>query len=214
MKLAPSSAEAFNVIVVGAWNPAIFSPEWAKEHLAQDKMLDVILAIPMMPLANMPPRLTVEGVNLYPSETALMLDCAEYNNASIEMCASKFQKVANLLPHTPVNAVGINFRFLGDLDDSEVLADLFTFSDAGKIDSTQFGLSGTLIKRTFKLPDSTALNLSLDTSLGNLNVEFNFHTDIRRISEAVAKTSAEQICMARDKAVQFLRDVYNIELET
>lgn len=213
MILAPSNADAFNVIVVGAWNPAIFSPEWAKEHLAQDKTLDVILAIPM-PLTSRPPRLTVEGVNLYPSEAALMVDCVEYNDAAIDACASKFQKVAELLPHTPVNAVGINFRFWGDLDDSEELANLFTFSDAGKIDSAKFCLSGALIKRAFKLSDSTILNLSLDTSFGNLRVEFNFHTDIRLISEAAVKTSSEQIRMARDKALLFLHDVYGIELDS
>lgn len=213
MILAPSSADAFNLIVVGAWNPAIFSPEWAKEHLAQDATHDVILAIPMA-FTNRPPRLTVEGINLYPSELALMVDCVEYNDAAIDACASKFQKVAELLPHTPVNAVGLNFRFWGELDDSEVLADIFTFCDAGMIDSAQFGLSGALIKRAFKLADSTILNLSLDTSFGNLRVEFNFHTDIRRISEAAAKTTAEQIRMARDKALKFLHDVYIIELDT
>lgn len=212
MKLAPSSTDAFNVIVVGAWNPAIFAPEWAKEYLADDKTREVVLAIPFPP-GNLPPRLTVDNINLYPSTEALMVDCVEYNDAAIDRCTRKFQQLAELLPHTPVNAIGINFRFSGDLEDSDMLSSLFTFSDAGMIDSTRYRLSGAIIKRGFRLADSTILNLSLDNSSDNLRVEFNFHTDVQRMSEIAAKTSAEQIRAARNQSFQFLSDVYGIELD-
>ena len=215
MIVDPISANAFSVVIVGAWNPAIFSPEWAKEFLAHDKTRDVVLAIPMpMPMANLPTRLTVDGINLYASKDALMVDCVEYNEVFIDVCASKFQQLSELLPHTPVNAVGVNFKFLGTLDDSPSLADLFTFSDAGMIDSTQYALSESLIKRTYKLQNATTLNLSLSTFSDTLRIEFNFHTDVRRMSEIAVKTTAEQIRMARGQAIQFLQDVYSIELDT
>lgn len=212
MKLPPTSNDAFNVVAIGAWNPSIFSPEWAKEHLADDKDREVIMAIPM-PMGNLPPRLTVDGVNLYPSSVALAVDCVEYNDVSIEACGAKINKIAELLPHTPINAVGVNFRFWGDLDDSEVLADLFTFSDAGRI-KTQFVTSGALIKRAFRLSDSTILNLSIDTFSEHLLVEFNFHSDVRRMADFAAKTSAERIRSTRDQARAFLLDVYDIEIGT
>lgn len=210
MKLPSSSNDAFNVVAIGSWNPAIFSPEWAKEHLADDKTRDVILAIPM-PMGSVPPRLTVDGVNLYPSPTLLMADCVEYGDVSIDACARKLQMLSELLPHTPVSAIGVNFRFVGDLDDNEILAALFAFGDAGRI-STRFVASGSMIKRAFKLSDGTVLNLTLDTFSDGLRVEFNFHTDVRKMADLVAKTSGQQIRAARDIAQNFLRDVYGIEL--
>jgi hypothetical protein len=212
MRLPPSSGDAFNVILVGAWNPAIFLPEWAKEHLADDKAKDVILAIPMQ-FGNAPPRLTVDAVNIYPSSGALMMDCVEYNDPTIDACARKLSQISQLLPHTPVNAVGVNFRFWGDLNDSDLLAGLFTFGDAGRVDSAIYGLTGALVKRAFRISDTTTLNLSMDSSSAGLRVEFNFHSDVRRLSEAVNRTSAEQIRMARDQSVQFLHDVYGIDLD-
>jgi len=212
MKLPPSSSDAFNVILVGAWNPSIFLPEWAKEHLADDKNRDVVLAIPMQ-FGNAPSRLTIDAVNLYPSTGALMMDCVEYNDASIDAGARKLTQVAQLLPHTPVNAVGVNFRFWGDLNDSDLLAGLFTFGDAGRVDSSRYGLTGALVKRAFRVSDKTTLHLSMDSSAAGLRVEFNFHSDVRRLAEAVDRASAGEIRAARDQSIQFLHDVYGIDLD-
>lgn len=213
MKISPSSADAFNVIIIGAWNPAIFTPEWAKEHLTDDKQREVVLAIPM-PLTNLPPRLTVDDINMYPSDSALVIDCAQYSDSALDTCSKKIQRVAELLPHTPVNAVGVNFRFWGELEDSAALAELFTFCDAAKIDSSQYKLTGAAIKRSFAITSNTVINLSLDSSSNNLRVEFNFHTDVRRLSEVAEKTLAGQIRENRDKALGFLHAVYGVDIDS
>lgn len=211
MKVPPTSNDAFNVVAVGAWNPAIFSPEWAKEHLADDKARDVIMAIPM-PLGNLPPRLTIDGVNLYPSPGVLAADCVEYSDASIDGCGEKIKKISDLLPHTPIKAVGINFRFWGDVGDSDILSELFAFSDAGRIPAT-YVANGALIKRAFRLPEESILNVTIDTFSERLQVEFNFHSDVKTMAAVAAMTTAHKIRSARDHAIRFMRDVYAVEIE-
>lgn len=210
MNNSPGS-DAFNIVLVGAWNPAIFSPEWAKQNLADDSTKEVVLAIPMQIVA--PPRLTVEDVNIYPSTQALILDCAEYSDIALGSCSRKLERLAALLPHTPVTALGVNFRFMGNLDDHLAFAELFAFNDAAKIDAGAYTLTSSLIKRAYALKDSTTLNLTIESREGKLRVEFNCHSDIQNLSEVPTKTSVSQIYECRSQAIEFMKTVYDVQFD-
>lgn len=205
------SNDAFNIVTVGSWNPAIFSPEWAKNHLAEDKDKDVILAIPMQ--MTLPPRLTVDEVNLYPSTQALMIDCIENGTYSPEACSRKLSLIASLLEHTPVTAVGINFKFAFDIAESPALIELFSFNDAAKLDSNKYKLISSSVKRTFAISDSSILNLSIESRSDQFLCEFNFHSDIRHLSEIIDKTSSDRIKNCRIQAVEFMSNVYDIHID-
>lgn len=212
---SPSSTDPYNIFIAGLWNPAIFSPAWAKEYLAEDETGDVVFAIPAGQFsANFPPRLTIDGVNLYPSAQGLSMGCVDYNDASIDMCSKKLTKLSGLLPHTPVSAIGVNFRFMGSLTDSDVLTELFTFSDAGKIAAEKYKLSGAQITRTFDIDTSTKLNLTIGALSQDMTIEFNFHSDTKSLSEAASKVTSNQIVEWKNNAIQFLTDTYGVDLET
>ena len=206
-----SSNETFNIVTIGAWNPAIFSPEWAKKNLASDPSKDVILAIPMQ--MTLPARLTVDDVNIYPSTTALMIDCVEYSPQSKASCSDKLAKIASLLEHTPVNGVGVNFRFAIEIGESPELMDLFSLNDASKIKADEFRITSSSIKRSFILQDSTSLNLSIESIADKFICEFNFHSDISCLPQIKEMTSSEKIDNNHKKAVEFMQTVYSIEIE-
>lgn len=207
-----SSNDTFNIVVVGSWNPAIFSPEWAKNYLADDKNKEVVLAIPMQMAS--PSRLTVdEEVNFYPSTQALMIDCVVYKLDLLEVCSLKLKLIASLLQHTPVTAVGINFRFAFEVTEIPALLNLFSFDDAVKLNADKYKLMSSSLKRTFELSDSTMLNLSIESKSDIFLCEFNFHSDIKQLSEIVDKTSSDRMKTCHAQAVEFMRDVYSIDLE-
>lgn len=211
MKILPGN-EAFNIVLIGSWNPAIFSPEWTKQNLADDLEREVVLAIPIQMMA-MPPRLTVDNINIYPSTQALGIDCADYDDIALDVCSRKLERLATLLPHTPVTAVGVNFRFVDSLGDNLALARLFTFDDAGKIDSVEYTLATTLIKRAYILPDSTILNFSIEAQSDQLRIEFNFHTDIKSLSEVPQLTKLARIKKYRAQAISFMDIVYDVQMD-
>lgn len=212
MKNLPST-DAFNIVTVGSWNPAIFTPEWAKSNLAEDSEKDVILAIPMQMQTLLPLRLTVDDVNIYPSMQSLVIDCIEYSEASFGSVSRKLARVATLLPHTPVTAIGINFRFALDLSESDILPELFSFGDAARIDSTKYRLTSSVLKRTFFLNDSTLLNISIESLEETFRLEFNFHSEVKRLSEITDKTTADRIEKCRDHAIEFMANVYEIDTD-
>lgn len=211
MRVPPSSSDAFNIVSVGAWNPAIFSPEWAKQHLALDQEREVVLAIPMQ-LA-LPPRLTVDDVNIYPGPNSLVLDCVSYSDAGADACVTKFHRLANLLPHTPVTATGINFRFWGEMAESAALADLFAFSDAAHVDAGTYELLEASIKRSYSIEDGTKLNLKITSLPEQVRIEFNFHADVHSLGEAAERVTLNQLQKYRQKAIEFLETVYDITLD-
>lgn len=211
MRVPPSSSDAFNIVSVGAWNPAIFTPEWAKENLALDKEREVILAIPM-PLAS-PPRLTVDDINIYPGPNTLLLDCVSYSNAAAESCVTKFHRLAELLPHTPVTAAGINFRFLGEISESATLTDLFAFSDAARIDSGTYALKEASIKRSYSIEDGATLNINIISLPHQVRLEFNFHVEVRSLGEASNRITVDRLQEFHQKAIMFMDTVYGIALD-
>lgn len=212
MKVAPISNDAFNIVIVGAWNPAIFSPEWSKQNLADKQEQDVLLAIPMHIVMGTP-RLTVDNTNIYPSPQSLTLDCTQYNEEGIGGCVSKLKKIAELLPHTPVSAVGVNFRFIGVPAETDRIAELFSFSDAARIDAETYKLSATQIRRTYMLSTANYLNLSIDSIADQLRIEFNFHSDVRKLADVSEKTTLERVIGLKNQANDFLATVYELELE-
>lgn len=211
MKKLPSN-DAFNILIVGAWNPAIFTAEWTKKHLAKDQTKEVLWAMPMQ--MNIAPRLTVDGVNVYPSLQSLMIDAVEFDQNAFEKTTKVLEKVASLLPHTPVAAVGVNFRFELSQAEASALNTLFSFEDAAKINSDQFKMIDSGIRRSFLLPDSTVLNLSINSTDEAYRCEFNFHiqaTDLAAIGE---KITSGRISNFYDEAKKFLEHTYEVDVNS
>lgn len=212
MKLHPQSSEVFNIVCLGSWNPAIFSPEWTKENLATNKEQDVILAIPLQ-LSYAASRLTVDDINIYPSPQSLILDCVEFSTGSINSCVNKLHFITDLLPHTPVAAIGVNFRYICDATENDAITNLFLFSDAASINAGTYNLTGSIIKRTFLLNDGSNLNLSIESIANSLKFEFNFDAKVTKLAEIKMKITTEKVQELQQQAISFLSTVYKLELE-
>jgi hypothetical protein len=211
MKKLPSN-DAFNILIVGAWNPAIFTPEWTKKHLAEDQTKEVLWAMPMQMQMHMAPRLTVDGVNVYPSLQSLMIDVGDFDKNAFQKSTQVLSKIASLLPHTPVVAVGINFKFEVSKVDAAALNSLFSFEDAGKISFDQFKMIDSGIRRSFMLVDGTVLNLSINSNVDAYRCEFNFHVQASDLASIGEKITNQAVTDFYNEAKLFLEKTYEIEV--
>jgi hypothetical protein len=156
--------------------------------------------------------LTVDGVNVYPSLQSLMMDAVEFDENSFEKTTKVLKKVASLLPHTPVAAVGVNFRFEISKAEASSLNTLFSFEDAAKINFDQFKMIEAGVRRSFLLADSTVLNLSINSTDEAYRCEFNFHiqaTDLATIGE---KITGGTVAHFYDEAKNFLEKTYEVDI--
>ncbi|MCG7931484.1 MAG: hypothetical protein N0E44_15715 [Candidatus Thiodiazotropha lotti] len=169
--------ENWNVLVLGAWNPAILTPDGIRKllyKLPEGTPVDVEVVIDRIG----PQRVRHDGLIVSASSRSLDVGTEHANPETIEKAANLAINGLTALPETPLSAVGVNFRFrMNELPDNILelikapLDDVL--SDAGQ------ELLQRKVFRTISFPPG-ALNLDLaDTDSGEGFAVFNFHMDSR-----------------------------------
>ena len=121
------------------------------------------------------------------------------------------RRILTELPHTPVNAVGMNFGFK-ESEPGQSLLNYFKIADNDKLIAVGAELGESAIVRTVKIQGGT-LNLTekLDAS-ANVQFDFNFHYDVPG-ALAAADILDGQALPRRQLAINLMRDVYELEIE-
>lgn len=181
-------AGAWNVVLAGAWNPAIINPNWIGRHVFDNTELLYEMLVPMMGnqrLMRFPEKrvqVALEGNRLLLSTTSLTKPAM----LTVEAIAGK---VLELLVHTPISACGINYGFeattteerlpwVSRLGDHDLVTELLTIKET----TIQRRLDGVAI-----LGDP-ALNLKLsDRRDGGFQIDFNYHYDVESSTQAAGR---------------------------
>lgn len=202
--------DSFSIVLLGAWNPSIFSQEWIKEYIAEPDTENFTIAFPLDdPTA--PRKISFEGVNVFPGRKQLLLQPEDPCVDGMKKCASVLVKILELLVHTPVTLCGINFSFEED-DDLEKLFSILSLSDRDDIPQSEYICEVTSIVRRFLLSDENVLNLTLSDERGSGQIGFNFHYefgDIQRYRELFESDRVEQ---KFNEALEFCQSTYGLNL--
>ena len=142
--------------MAGHWNRAIFNPQWIVGRLTEDKKLglEIPISSPELPM-----RVTFDDLALTVMASRLQVNVKRCEDHLVQRARKVVQRVLKDLTHTPVTAVGINFRFecgspTGKLLESFGTRDLEALSDEG------LTVESTTISRCLKRGEQT-VNLTL-----------------------------------------------------
>ena len=177
----PASASNWNLVIVGAWNRAILTPDGIRRRLLElPDGTPIEVEIPLDILA--PFRVRHEGVTIIPSERGLELSVASPGTDQLALAVTYASRALSCLPETPVSAAGVNLRYrvTGDLTSLHRLVD----AEINNIISDQgFAITASETKRTLSFEPGT-LNLQIaQDPAGECAVRFNFHRDSNRPEE-------------------------------
>lgn len=202
------SLNDWTIVVVGQWNPHIFTPPWLGRELLHVE--NVHAEFTVSPTRTSSLRYTAGSLVVIPSEDRLTVGVRNTSNEVLTEAENVIKGALRLLTHTPVRAMGVNFAFTEDDVPSNILqtlqlADSATLSDAG------FTVTGTEIIRKIPLA-SALLNLKLSYAETVLKIHLNFHNEVSSASQA-ADTLEGSVLRYRDQAVQILRDVFALHIE-
>ena len=106
------------LVVTGQWNPAIFDPSWIAKNLlglASGTEMSVTQVLVGNKITNY-----YGSIGISVSELRVELFLNEFNEENQARLEKLLLDIAATLPHTPVQAMGVNFHFL----ESDVGADL------------------------------------------------------------------------------------------
>jgi hypothetical protein len=164
-----------NLIIVGAWNPAIISPFWLHQQfpdLLPGEHFDAEFLV--QPTVSV--RFKINDIQIDPSNGRLTLSPATNDEERLRFLPRLAHAISERLPHTPVIAMGFNFvfrveanrrlaidKFLDERGQGELYAGLGLATRTGRQVTHSFALTQGMLNITYEYrPDETKVN-------------FNFH---------------------------------------
>src|SRR5438105_3845930 len=99
--------DGWSIILVGAWNRMIFTPEWVNDRLFHQP--DIETFVSLMP--NLPMIYQNEQVILEVAQPRLVFRPRVANEACLRRAEEMANTILNTLRDTPLTAVGINLAF-------------------------------------------------------------------------------------------------------
>ena len=185
MRLVPHET---TLVIAGAWNPAILTPEWVLRHALQ-KELDatnkIQAAMPVGLLFEFP-RFELEDLYFMARTDAFILFPKPIAEDRFLVIESVAQRTLDQLSHTPITGVGHNFEFRDETPNPGMLkAFSAAQQDVVDIAPAGFSVSSSGISTSLKC-DQSIINIQRYFDGGRLGVKFNFHYPVSSATEASA----------------------------
>lgn len=163
------------IVLVGKWNPAILTPQWVGKHLFEKEKIKFEVTFGSRYLL----RLSGPGAEIAPTPDRVTIYAEESTHEGLDCIERLGRKLIEMLPHTPIEAVGVNHAFVEDSAEPEIVS-LFNCNDEDKmpphmpVDNVEIGrrLSG----EGYKL----IIRFSKAEGSESVRFDFNFHYDVRR----------------------------------
>jgi hypothetical protein len=199
--------EAWTIVIVGAWNVRIFSPEWVSEKLFAKKPIETEINF-TSDIRRI--RYRSESLVLIPLDDRVIIGARNISDDTLIEAEKVATLVLDLLSHTPILSLGINFSFLENKPSGELVS-LFNISDGGQISNSGCKLLKTDIIRNLEV-EGGILNLRLSLEETKLEVHFNFTHAIKSTKLAIENLN-NRVIAYRDLAYSLLHNVYNLTIE-
>lgn len=204
--IRPNLSE-WTVVVVGQWNPAVFSPEWVASHLLQVNPIETHLA--MGPLGG-GVRYQSPTLVVIPQADRLIIGARNSTESCLAQMEAAAQRVLRLLSHTPIQGVGINYGFIEN-DPSVDLIQTFDIRDSGALAENGLAARRTVIIREIDLAQ-VVLKLKLSYAEGQVGLHFNYnYAATSADAGADLLTGKAQEC--RNKTSDILSTIFELEGE-
>lgn len=202
------------LVIVGGWNRHIFTQDWIKRYLfpgEQEKFTIDMLVAQGFNTQFVSPQISSKEVEILFQENRLNFNPVENKNENFDRIQDLALQLADYLPYTPVTAYGVNFLFTEETGSGDLI-NLIRPRDLEKIE--QFGGSLTNEQYTRGLVlNGRILNITIKLEGEKVTFDLNFHFNIRNLVEFKAGISEISILELKQEAIQFITEIYGLELE-
>jgi hypothetical protein len=201
--------ENWSLVLAGAWNAAILTPDWLSRHLgfpAQGLNLEFPVGNPTLPV-----RFRFSEVRMVVLPQVLVLAPLRDEEASLTQMEAYARVLLEHLPHTPVTAVGINFDFT-QAEPGEVLRRLFRTTDSSALAERDLVVDSIELRRRMPRCNGWTVSLTLAQTQGVAAANLNFHREVQTATDAAALLG-NQVVTSRTFALDLLSTVYELHLQ-
>lgn len=169
-----------HLVAVGAWNNAIFTPDWMKKFVLSD-YANINVEVPIA--VNNSLRYTTEDFVFAIVNSRLEIMIKNKSQNAISCLRSILQK----LIHTPIIAFGINFKFNANKAElsEEFWKSFFVDSPLVKLND-KFTPQENSTTATFKISDNNKLRLNVIKNQDeSISFDFNYEYQVKSAQELI-----------------------------
>ncbi len=189
------SANQNVIVIAGAWNPAIFSKEWVENYLFDSQLVEGppnFLNLPGNPkliFEGMVFKLNGVGISCKQGMLTILVDSMDSDHfVKAEELA---YKLVEFLPHTPVNAFGINFQFSEPND--QIPNNLSEINYNSKVFGNETNENNIHLTNDKYCFENGEINIATHISNKTKKVDINFHFPINNFIELKARLTPNKI---------------------
>lgn len=204
MAILPNLGE-WTVVLVGQWNPAIFSPDWVANTLLH--VAEIETQIGVGPGASNV-RYRSPNLVVIPQPDRLIIASRNAEDSTLQEMEQASRTVLQLLAHTPIRAFGINFGFEENEPPPELLR-TFNLNDSSALADGQYIIRSTEIVREIPIEPSV-LRLKLTHSEGSVKFHFNYTYQVANAQEG-SQLLAGKVQECRTRTLNILSTVFNVQ---
>lgn len=196
--------EAWNIVLAGIWNRAIFTPDWVGRLLFHEPEVETLISVmPLLPIIYRNRQVSFEVAS-----ARLIFRPREPNDACIQAAESMAHVVLDTLRDTPLLGVGVNLAYI-ERNPRPDLVRMFDFADNPSLIDGGWRLAEQRIVRKIEQGGDT-LNLTLLFDGQDLTIEFNYHTETTE--NAVARAAVDHRAIRlRDASIRILDETYQLQ---
>jgi len=160
-------ATQVSIIILGSWNPRIFTPAWIKTNLLGLKETAELQGL--INFNDLDFAFRHDGITLVPKYSSVEITVDNFDEKSGCRAAEILIKMLELLPQTPIKAMGVNIRF--EIGKKEKLGLINVLNG---INGNYGDFKLNQVRQSLK-KEKYFLNIVSDISDKNYIVNFNFH---------------------------------------
>jgi hypothetical protein len=156
-----------STVIVGSWNPRIFTPVWIKTNLFGLTPEQEIQG--MVNFEDMDFGFQYQGILLLPKSNLIEINFDAYDDQKASFVSLIVIKLLELLPQTPVKALGVNIRYSLKRNVSSNFVESINGINC-KFDEFELNQVKQSVDRT-----SYQINIISDITKDQILATFNFH---------------------------------------
>lgn len=191
-----------NLVVIGAWNTSIFTPEWVSQNLLIDEEFST--GFPVNGIGSF--KYSTAEFSFVIIQNRLCFQLIQNSTEARRKTVAVLRKLLQCLQHTPVSAMGANFVFLSN----NTPGDLEPIPSSEPIkETTHSEMILFSVKRGFKLSEKETLYLEVSSGMEK-KFDFNYHFEIKKVIDAlyILGDDDDFLVNKRASALELLNTVY------
>lgn len=166
------------LVIIGAWNRAIFSQDWVMKNLLSDAK-NVKIEYPINGIGSL--RFSTEDISFFIFGERLIFKALNSKEQTYRTIISIARQLLRLLSHTPISALGINFVYQTDS-----LNIFNSFDDTKKlVDFIGREINSQELTRSFSLDEVLTLNLKMQSNDKQSIIDFNYNYAVNTPLDAI-----------------------------